>query len=270
MWRYILPTERLYIDKDKIIAKNASGTEVFNTNWNFIKTQSSGQFKVSGYNQAPIFTLTEGVRTNVEYSNQGIPSFGKYSVGIIETVDNTYKGGQLALIKKMGPDPQQYLSGGVKWGTGLTFWLPSNDTGYCSWNMQRGLYTTMPYSSETTLSWLLGGYYNQNADYGSPGSGVLGHSGLLNITINGTIVGKYRWYAIESGSSYGAGGWNVNVFPGPAILESGMLSYWQSGGLMEWSSTTNRTCTNGYVVPSDTTTGVPHTVILGRRCDHFR
>lgn len=244
MWRYILPTERLYIDKDKIIARNASGIEVFNTNWNFIKTQSNGQFKIGGYNQTPIFTLTE--RTYFQYNGAG--SGSNISLGIVEVIDNTYIGGQLAYVEKMGPSPAQYLQGGKKWGYSLTFWLPPNDTGYCSWNLEDGLHTIIPHSSETPLRVLGGDYYNPHYTYDDAGTSINGVSELLDIKINNVVAGKFRWYAIDSGSYWGTGRWTSNIYIGPPILVPGMLDYWKQGGLVEFGSPPNSTATNGYYV----------------------
>lgn len=250
MWRYILPTERLYIDKDKIIARNASGTETFNTTWNFIKTQSNGQFKISGYNQTPIFTLTE--RTYFNYHGDGTGH--STSLGIVEVLDNTYLGGQLVFAQKMGPDAAQWLVGGKKWlGWSLQFYLPPNDTGYCSWNMQDGLHTIIPHSSETTLSWLLGDYYNPHYAYGAPGYRVAGTSELLDVTINNVVAGKYRYYGVHSSGLWGTGRWDYNIYIGPPFIVPGMEDYWKQGGVVRFSTPAYYSTTNGiYMDPQRT------------------
>jgi hypothetical protein len=239
-----LPTERLYIDKDKIIAKNNSGVETFNTNWNFIKSDSSGQLKANGYIQVPIFTLTEIVIIGGSGGN-----FTYTSAGIVETVDNT-KGGQIAYYRNLSPTNNGYrTTGGTYWGSSFTFYLPKNNTGYCTFDLRNGTNAIIPKATETAPIWRKSNYYNPDQQSDSNRT-VLGYSALLNITIGSVIVGKYRWYALDSSSVVGTpDGVTAETYPGPAILEPGMLDYWKQGGVMTWEGTTNRVCTNGYTVP---------------------
>ena len=260
MWRYTLPIERLNLSKDRIIVKNGPGVETFNTDWNYVKTNNSYQLKLAGYNQVPVFTLTEKVLAQFVANPYGVGgSFTYTSAGIVETIDNT-KGGQIAFYLNMEPNSSgQYFTGGTKWGTSFDFYLPKNDTGYCTFDLTNGTNTIIPKASETAPLWRKRDYYNPDQDSDSARV-VHGYSDLLNITIGSVVVGKYRWYALESAGVYGGGSWNVITMPGPAILESGRLSYWQTGGRMVWEGTTNRTCTNGYVVPGDSSTGcLPNT-----------
>lgn len=249
-----MPTERIYIDKDKIIAKNSSGIETFNTNWSFIKSSTTGNLKGAGYNQVPVFVLNE--KTYFNYNGAGSGSYS--SLGIVEIVDNSYRGGQLAFFQQMGPTvSQQWLVGGVKWGTSFEFYLPKNDTGYSLFSIKDVISTVIPYVNDVFPPWIRGDYFNRYTSsniISSTSSTFLGTSPLLNIVSNGNLIGKYRWYAIQ-GHGAGTGDWDVYTYPGPPILEPNMLDYWKQGGFITLNGTTNRTCTNGYVVPADDRTG---------------